>query len=68
LSAMRLISSSSFFARFAVIDLVRADDRLAAVEPVEHLEIGRDGRHVASGDRFGPICITGATRSDCSFA
>ena len=32
-------------ARLAVIDLVRAGDRLVAVEPVEHLEIGRDGRH-----------------------
>ena len=40
-------------ARFVVIGLVGAGDRLVAIEPVEHLEVGRDGRHVARGDRFG---------------
>jgi hypothetical protein len=40
-------------ARLVVIGLVGAGDGLVAVEPVEHLEIRGDGRHVARGDRLG---------------
>jgi hypothetical protein len=43
----------SFLARFVIVGLVGAGDRLIAVEPVKRLEVGRDGGNVAARDALG---------------
>ena len=52
-AAMRLILSMSFLRASSSYFSLALGDRLITVEPIEHLQIGRDGADVAGCDGFG---------------